>query len=630
MRIYAAGILISLLVSTSSAQRTPIQITADLTDTPRQIYHAEIDIPVDPGPLTLTTPKWIPGHHSPAGPVSDIVGIVLTAEGHKLEWRRDAIDLYEFHLVVPSTAHMLHAHLDCIVTKRNTPNVAALQWDKLLLYPTGTPVGEILVQATVKVPEGWGIGTALLPETKLDPQHPSGGVVRFFPTTVERLQDSPVFAGQYFREYLLAPEVTPRHYLDLFASYPSELNLRPKFIDALSNLVRETGALYGARHYGSYRFLLTLTSNAGGGTEHHESSDNGMLEDALADDSGLDLSGELLPHEFTHSWNGKYRRPNGEVVPDFTTPLKGELLWVYEGLTDYLGRMLAARCGFYSPENYRESLALEAAQLDYEPGRTWRTTEDTAVSVASFRVTNIWESSGSAWNNWRRSWDYYPEGDLLWLDVDTTIRKLTDNHKSLHDFLVLFLGNGGNTGPIVAGYDFNEIVSDLNQVAPLDWAAFLRDRVSRINVHADTAGIVQGGYKLIYTDEPSAYEQLVNSRTDTFDAWFSLGISLDHDGRIRDVRVGSPADKAHLAPGEKIFAINGRIYTKKYFREVLHSSKDSKALIQLIVQNDSFVDVVPLDYHDGERYPHLVRETQSPAYLDDILKPLSAPLAAPE
>jgi predicted metalloprotease with PDZ domain len=620
MLLRGISLLFVFTAATAFGQAVPIRIAADLTDSPRKLYHAEIDIPVKAGPIALITPQWIPGHHTPVGPVADIVGVVFTAGGHALEWTRDDLDLYEFHLTIPSGISSLHVHLDCIVTKRNTANVAVLHWEKLLLYPAGVSVNTIPIQASVKFPVGWGMGTALTPISSSNPGDPAGYTIQYEPTTVDKLQDSPVFAGQYFHEYLLAPEITPKHFLDVFASTQSETNVRQKVIDDMSHLIREAGALYGSRHYDSYHFLLTLTSNGGGGTEHSESSDNGAAENYLSDDVLLSLGGDLLPHEFTHSWNEKYRRPDGEATPDFATPMKLELLWVDEGLTAYLGKMLAARIGFTTPEDYRQALALEAAKMDYEPGRTWRPTEDTAVFFPAFRLTSIWSSSGPAWSTWRRSWDYYQEGDLLWLDVDTTIRKLTEGRKSLRDFLIIFLGKGGNTGPTVLPYNFDEMVSDLNKVVEMDWAKFLKDRVYKINVHADMAGIEQGGYRLVYSDEPSTYERNLLSRNGGgTDVWFSIGLSVDRDGIISDVRLGGPADKAKLAPGEKIIAVDGRTFSMGALHDAILQGKTSTSPMQFVVQNDTFINVADIDYHDGERYPTLVRVPGTQDYLDEVI-----------
>jgi predicted metalloprotease with PDZ domain len=606
-----------LLGSIAFAQKAPIQITADLSDAPRKLYHAEVDIPAAAGPLTLTTPKWLPGHHSPNGPVGDITGVVFTANGQTLPWRRDDLDLYQYHLVVPSGVTSIHAHLDCIVANRITTNMAVLEWEKLLLYPAGIPVRQIPIQASVTVPMGWGIGTSLKPVSPYDPGHPAGGTVHYAATTVEMLEDSPIITGEYFHEYALAPDVTPKHYIDLVGDEAEDVQLRPKVLDHISNLVREAGAMYNSRHYNSYHFLLTLTKNGGGGgLEHHESSDNGMTEHGLADDQNEMLNFYLLSHEFTHSWNGKYRRPAGLATPDYATPMQGQLLWVYEGLTNYLGDVLGTRSGFTSQEYYRGYLALLAATLDYKSGREWRSTEDTAISVSVLR-------GGPAWANWRRSTDYYQEGDLLWLDADTTIRKLTKNQKNLHDFLVIFLGKGGNTAPMVVPYDRSELIADLNQVVAYDWATFLHDRIDKVNPHANLNGIEQGGYKLVYTDKPSPYERnLLSLRGGGLDVWFSLGLAVQADGTITDVRVGGVADKAKLIPGQKIMAVNGRIYSSAGLRSAIQQGKTNTTPIHLILQNDTIVSQTDLDYHDGERYPTLVRIDGVPAYLDEITTPL--------
>jgi predicted metalloprotease with PDZ domain len=604
---------------TVRAQKTPIQITADLSDAPRKLFHAEVDLPVTPGPLTLTTPKWIPGEHAPNGPVAAITGVVFTANGETLVWRRDDVDLFQFHLTIPQGVTTLHAHLDCIVTGGVTPKLAALEWESLMLYPANTPVRDIPIQPSVKVPAGWGIGTALTPVSSGSYPVPApGAVTQFAVTTVEQLQDSPIVAGQYFHEFALAPEITPKHYIDVVSDLPGDSNLHPAVLASISNLVREADALYGSHHYHVYHFLLTLSEMADeDGLEHGQSSD----------DAHELRNSDLLPHEFTHSWNGKYRRPVGLYQPDFATPQQGALLWVYEGMTQYLGNVLAARAGFETPAQYRDRLAESAAFLDYTPGREWRSTEDTAIAASVLR-------GNSPWYNWRRGQDYYQEGQLLWLDADTLIRKLTQNHKSLGDFEKIFLGRGGNTGPLIVTYDFNELVQDLNAVVAYDWATFLHDRVDKINLHADLAGIEQGGYKLVYKDKPTATQRTMaeaaGERHAGMDCWFSIGLSVSSDGSISDVRWNGPADKASLAPGEKIIAVNGQIFSKEALHAAIQSAKANTEPIHLIVQADSFVSMADIDYHDGERYPVLERVEGTPDYLDDITKPLTTPEKAPE
>jgi predicted metalloprotease with PDZ domain len=626
LSITAAALLAATVpATTASAQNTPIQITADLSEAPRKLYHAEVDIPVTAGPLTLTTPEWIPGEHAPNGPVNQIAGVVFTADGKQLPWRRDDIDLYQFHLTIPAGVTTLHAHLDALVGERLSHEMAVLEWERLLLYPANIPVKDIPVQPTVEVPLGWGIGTALTP---LGPD--LGGIsensrnvhrIQYAATTVEQLEDSPIITGHYFHEFPLAPEVTPKHFIDVVSDSAEDSNLKPELLANLSNLVRETGAAYDFRHYNVYHFLLTLSDVAGGeGLEHGQSSDNGVGEKGFADEPHILANADLLSHEFTHSWNGKYRRPIGLYQPDFATPQQGALLWVYEGMTQYMGNVLAARDGMRTPDQYRDVLALSAASLDYEPGRDWRSTEDTAIASSVDRHPTLWA-------NWVRGQAYYQEGELLWLDADTLIRQLTKNKKSLTDFQHIFLGQGGNTGPLIVTYDRAELIRDLNEVVPYDWATFFHEHIDLANPHTDLAGIERGGYKLVYTDKASkSQDQLTaagGTRSGSF--WYSIGLKVSTTGVVSDVLWGGPSDKAKLAPGQKIIAVNGNIFSAAALKSAVRQSKDSTEPIHLILQSDTFVSFADINYHDGERYPSLVRVDGTPAYLDDIIKPLTKP-----
>jgi len=623
LTICAGLISLSALIPTAFAQKTPIRIVADLSDAPRKLYHAEVDLPVTQGPVTLTTPKWIPGNHRPTGPVDEITGVVFTADGQTLPWRRDDSDLYQFHVSVPKGVTTLHAHLDCIVTERISQKMAVLEWEKLLLYPANIPVREIPIQPSLIVPAGWGIGTALTPIGSGTYPVPAAGaagksaVTDFAVTNVEQLEDSPIISGQYFHEFPLAPDVTPKHYIDVVSDSPEDSNLRPSVLAELNNLVREASTEYASHHYHVYHFLLTLSDVAGGeGLEHGQSSDNGVEEKGFADDSHQLGESDLLSHEFTHSWNGKYRRPFNLYQDDFAKMQQGSLLWVYEGMTQYLGNVLAARSGLKNQEQYRDLLALSAAQLDNKSGRDWRPTEDTAIAASILRGGN------PAWSNWRRGQDYYQEGELFWLDADTLIRKLTDNKKSLDDFLKVFLGLGGDTGPEIVTYNREELIKDLNAVVPYDWAKFMHERIDLINTRADVAGIERGGYRLVYRDKPTKSERTLASeggrRRGGLDCWYSIGLAISGEGQIYDVRWNGPSDKAQLAPGYKIIAVNGHIFSPDALKEAIKAAKGSTDPIHLIVQADTFVSSFSIDYHDGERYPALERIDGTPAYLDDI------------
>jgi predicted metalloprotease with PDZ domain len=610
----------------ATAQNTPpIHVTVDVTDAPRKILHAFLTIPVQPGPLTLLYPEWIPGEHGPTGPITDLAGIFIRANGNDLAWRRDDVNMFAFHVTVPEGVSSLDVKLDFLATAPATgftagastsANLAIISWNELVLYPAGHPAADIDVQPAVKLPADWQYGTAL---TKTGE---SSGTVQFEVVSLEQLVDSPLLAGKYFREFPLAPEVTPKNYLDLAADGPEDLRIKSETLDAYSNLVREAGALYQSRHYNSYHFLVTLSDQvAHFGLEHHQSSDDRVAEKTFVDDNLTLLTADLLPHEFTHSWNGKYRRPAGLATGNYEDPMKGNLLWVYEGLTQYLGDVLAARSGLETPDEFRSALAASAATLDYRPGRTWRDLQDTAVAA------QILYDTSPQWDNWRRSVDYYQEGELIWLEADTIIRKLTKDKKSLNDFCAQFEGLGGNTPPKVVPYNFDDVVAALNTVAPYDWSGFFHEHLTSKSPHAPLGGIENGGYRIVYTDQPSEFIQARETATGDADAWWTLGINITSDGHIDDVLVGSVSDKAGLGPGMQIVAVNGRQYTASLLSDAITAAKDTKDPIELILVNTGYYKVVKLDYHDGLRFPHLERVQGTPDRLDDIVKPMTQPPA---
>ncbi len=625
MKKTAVGLLcitLSLLPacrSTAQSQDSPIMLHVDLTDAPRRLIHAQLQIPVSAGPLTLEYPQWIPGDHRPTGPIDNLAGLFVRANGQDLPWRRDDVDMYGIHVDVPPGVSRLEVSLDFLATPGDTGsdmdgatsvNMTVLEWNALILYPANIPVAQIPIAASLTIPADWKFGTALSVASQ------AGAEVSFAPVSVERLVDSPVITGRYFREFPLAPDVTPKHYLDVAGDDAQDVDLKPEFLASMTQLVREARALYGSRHYETYHFLLSLSDIVREeGLEHHQSSDNGVREQGFSDPRLAMLNAQLLPHEFTHSWNGKYRRPAGLATPDYATPMKGDLLWVYEGMTQYWGNILAARSALWTPESYREALAWSAARLDQKPGRSWRNLQDTAISSQSLRERHDY------WANWRRAQDYYQEGELLWLDADTTIRQLTHDKKSLNDFCVKFLAAGGDTGPEVVPYNFDEIVSDLNAVAPFDWRAFLTERLQSHADHAPLGGIEHGGYRLIYTAEPTPFEQASLDNEKKIDAWFSLGVMAFTTGQIDDVRMGSPAFQAGLGPGTKLVAVNGHAFTSEVLKRAIREAKTSP--IEFIVSNDNEFRTVRLDYHEGEKYPRLERVQGTPDLLDEILKPLA-------
>ena len=617
LRYFPVSIFILILATALPAQ--VIHLHVDLTDAPRNIYHAHLQVPVRPGEVSLVFPKWIPGNHRPSGPLGGLTGLRMEAGGQPISWQRDPVEMYEFHVEVPSGVDQIDVLLDAITSQDSaggsgpaaSSNILDLNWNAVLLYPKGARSDDVTFAASITLPARWKFGTAL------EVARTDGDNVEFSPVSLTMLIDSPVIAGAHFRKVdLTKPGETPVHVMDLVADSEADLAMSPKDLAAYQKLVSETGALFGARHYRHYDFLLTLSGQVGGhGLEHHESNDSVASERTLLDPSLRMLNAGLVPHEFVHSWNGKYRRPAGLATPNYQEPMIGDLLWVYEGLTDYLGGVLAARSGLLTDEQYRESLAETAAMLDHRAGRTWRPLEDTARSVQTLRMM------GSQWINWRRGLDYYPEGELIWLEVDSLIRQQTNGQHSLNDFCRRF--HGGESGPPkVVPYTFDDVVRTLNEVAPYDWAHLLNERVKATSTHAPLGGIEHGGWKLVYTDKPNAFTQAIEKIAKFADFSYSLGFTVQQDGRFSDVTVGSPAYRAGLGPAMRLVAINGRKWSPELLHVAVKAAQSSNQPIELLVENAQFFTTYSVDYHDGEKNPHLERVSDQPDILGDILKPM--------
>jgi predicted metalloprotease with PDZ domain len=597
-----------------------IQLHVDLTDAPRNIYHAHLRIPVKPGAMTLVFPKWIPGNHRPSGPIGALTGIKMQAMDRPLAWARDPVDMYAFHVTVPAGADELQVSLDAITTQDSaggggpaaSSNLLDLNWNAVVLYPQGAKSDAVEFAPSVTLPANWKFGTALA-VARADADK-----IEFAPTSLTTLIDSPLIAGLFYRRIeLTKPGEAPVHFMDLVADSEAELAMKPEDLAAYQKLVAETGALFGARHYRQYHFLYTLSDVVGGhGLEHHESNDSAAAGRTLLDDDLHLVFADLVPHEFAHSWNGKYRRPAGLATPDYQEPMVGDLLWVYEGFTEYLGTLLAARSGLWSPAQYREALAHTAAELDHRTGRNWRPLEDTARSVQILRMT------GPQWSSWRRGLDYYPEGELIWLEVDATIRQQTHGQRSLNDFCRSF--HGGESGPPkVVPYTFDDIVRALNEVAPYDWATLLRERVGATTTHAPLGGIERGGWKLVYNDLPNLHAQAIEKLAKFSDFSYSMGFSVSENGEFYDVIAGSPAHAAGLGPGMKLIAVNGRKYSPPTMHAALKAAQASADPIELLVENAQYIKTYSVVYHGGDQNPHLERVSDQPDLLSDILKPLT-------
>jgi predicted metalloprotease with PDZ domain len=619
LRVLAA--LALLLLIDCALQAQGIRLHVDLTDAPRNIYHAHLQVPVRSGEISLVFPKWIPGNHRPSGPIGGLTGIRMESGGHSISWHRDPLEMYEFHVTVPANVSTLEVYLDAITTQDSaggggpaaSSNILDLNWNAVVLYPKGARSDDVQVAPSISLPPKWKFGTAL-PVART-----TGDEVEFSPVSLTTLIDSPVIAGvHYLQIELTKPGESPQHVMDLVAESDADLNMKPEDRAAFEKLVTETGALFGARHYRGYHFLLTLSDQVGGhGLEHHESNDSVAAERMLLDPELHMLYAGLVPHEFAHSWNGKYRRPAGLATPNYQEPMIGDLLWVYEGLTEYLGNVLAERSGLLTDEQYREALAATAAMLDYRAGRTWRPLEDTARSVQTLRTILSPE-----WANWRRSLDYYPEGELIWLEVDAILRQQTHGQHSLDDFCRRF--HGGESGPPkVLPYSFEDVVRALNDVAPHDWATLLTQRVKDTSLHAPLAGIERGGWKLFYSEKPNIFEQAAEKIYKSADFSYSLGFIVGEDGKLADVIVGSPAYKAGLGAGMKLLAVNGRKWTLPILHAALNAAHGTDQPIELLVENAQFFRTYSVAYRDGERNPHLERISGEADILGNILKPLT-------
>jgi predicted metalloprotease with PDZ domain len=611
-RFVLAVFAFCLVIPAFAQASSPIVLTVDTTHSPEKILHVREVIPVQPGPLTLYYPKWIPGEHSPSGPISALTGLHFSAKDEDIPWQRDLLDVYTFHVDVPAGVTQLDASFDFIEAEgfSATDRLLVLEWNQVALYPAGTPSAQLTYDAALILPDGWKFGTSLPIE------HESGNRVTFKPISFDLLVDSPVIEGQYFRVVDLTPPGEPIHHeLDLAADSATALAIPPSIQKGLTNVVAESGALFGARHYRDYHFLLALSDHvAHFGLEHHESNDSRLPERTFLSPEGSFSVGSLLPHEFVHSWNGKFRRPADLTTPDFEKPMETDMLWGYEGLTDYLGPMLAARSGLWTPDQYREFLASIAASLGPgRPGRTWRPLLDTASGEPMGGPGN---AGVRGWINWRRGVDYYDEGDLVWLEAATIIHKVTNGQKSIDDFCHVFHG-GPNNGPEVKTYTFDQLVATLNSVAPYDWAGFLHQRLDSKSPNAPTGGIDSGGWKLTYSPQPIG---LPGRRGGAGDA-YSIGLQINEQGFITDSIVGSPAYNAGITSAMRVIGVNGRLYTHELLEDAINAARDSSQSISLTYVDDDYIHTVTIDYHGGIRYPHLTRDESTPDYLDELIKP---------
>ncbi|HEX5473326.1 MAG TPA: hypothetical protein VFX12_01590 [Vicinamibacterales bacterium] len=594
-----------------------LHLTVDATDLDHRIFTVHETIPVQTaGPMILLYPQWLPGNHAPNGPLQEIGGLIFHANGQRLAWTRDPVNVFAFHIDVPSGATAVDADfqrltpVDARVGRITmTSKMIDLQWNGVALYPAGYFSRDITVAPAVRVPDGWHIGTAL------DTASTSGSTTTFEPVTFNTLVDSPLYAGEYFTRFDLDPGGPAPVHLDVMADRPDQLEASSEALAAHRALVDQAYKLFGSHHYAHYDFLFSLSDELGGsGLEHHQSSEDGTGADYFTDWKDSFTGRDLLAHEYTHSWNGKFRRPADLWTPNFNVPMRDSLLWVYEGQTQYWGYVLAARAGLWTKQQALDAIADVAATYDHRIGRTWRQLADTTNDpiVANRRP--------QSWRSWQRSEDYYSEGQLIWLDADTLIRERSNGAKSLDDFARSFFGID-NGSDVTVTYTFDDVVKALNAVVPYDWATFLHTRLQGHGPGAPLDGITRGGYGLVYTDTPSAFTRASEQRRHTVDLTYSLGLTVSRDATLSNVLWDGPAFEAGLTDGARLLSVNGAAYDGDLLKTTVTAAKSSKTPIALTVQSGNRVWTVQIAYHDGLRYPHLEREPKTPARLDEILAP---------
>ena len=587
-------------------------LSVDASDTRQNIWRVKQVIPVSSaGPLTLLYPEWLPGKHAARGQIEKLAGLVITANGKDIGWTRDPLDVYAFHVNVPQGAREIVAEFQFLnPTAANQGRIAVtsemlnLQFETVSLYPAGYYVRQIPVRATVTYPQGWTAYTALRGKQ-------SGATISYDTTDYETLIDSPVFAGRHAKSFDLGNEVK----LNTVADTPGELEATPGQIAAHRKLVDEAIALFGSRHFDHYDFLFAITSDLGGiGLEHHRSSENAVDPGYFTKWNEGPGDRNLLPHEFTHSWNGKFRRPELLWTPDYRTPMQNTLLWVYEGQTQFWGYILGARSGIYTKDQTLDALASIAARLDTTKGREWRPVVDTTLDpiIAARRP--------KGWSNWQRSEDYYNEGLLIWLEADAIIRRESQGARGLDDFARAFFGmRPGDWGQLT--YSRQDVIDTLNGVQPYDWAGFLAARVDRTTKEAPKAGFDLGGYILVYGDAPNSTTREVEKGIKGVDQSYGIGLAVKNEGEIASVIWDSPAFKAGLAVGMSIIAVDGAEFSGEQFKAALTRAKMTKKPIELLVKQGKAIRNISLDYSLGLRYPRLLKTGEGEGSLDRLLQP---------
>lgn len=598
----------------------PIRLQVDTTDLDHRLFQVREQLPVKPGPLTLYFPQFLPGTHGPYGEIERLAGLKMFVGERELPWLRDTVAPYAFHVEIPKGAGELSLQFQFLAPTAKdgsrpliTREMLNLQWNSTVLYPAGYYASAIQVEPSVRLPAGWQQASALRVLGQA-----AENTLRFQPVSLETLVDSPLFAGQHLKRIELDPPGSPRPVvLNLLADEAAQLQASEEQIQAHRQLVQQADRLFGARHFAKYDFLLALSDNLGGiGLEHHESSENGVKPNYFKDWAKRAGSRGLLPHEFVHSWNGKFRRPADLWTATYNEPMRDSLLWVYEGQTQYWGQLLATRSGLVSTEQARQNLANVAASYEYRAGRLWRSLQDTTNEGTMTR-----KGGSTDWKNWQRGADYYDEAALIWLDADTLIREASGGARSLDDFARAFFGvDDGRVQPLT--YTFEDVVAALDKVQPHDWRGFLRSRLDSKSPGAPLDGLKRAGWQLTWADSESEFDKANDAEWKTDDFAYSLGLNLRRDGQVDSVMWGGPAFQAGMSRALQVLAVNGVAYKAERLAAAVTANKDGKAPIALLVKEGERYRTLQLDYRGGLRYPRLSRIEGTPERLDaGVYKP---------
>jgi predicted metalloprotease with PDZ domain len=608
-----------------------MQINIDLRDLPRKLVHVEITLPLTPATeedrtVPIWYPKWVPGSHGPGGPIANVAGLkIQDPQGNLLPWVRTPGEVYRFEVKVPGHTDEIRIFLRYITNQPTTTSfghdcfggssIGMISPGSLLLVPETTDIDLQQITTRLHLPIGWKAATALKTVKR---KNENSTIQSYQPVSLRTLVDSPIMCGRHYQTFDLVEEgrqdQIPAHTLHVFGDEASHADLNKEIVKKLQAMVTQAALLIGSHPFDRFDILLGVSNELPkNGLEHSRSTFNVLPPRALQSLSswkGWDRL--LIPHEYIHGWCGKYRRPAGMLTKDFHTAKDTELLWVYEGLTQYLGELIEARSGLMSPTEFRHRINVELRRAIHQQGRKWRTLADTAAA------SHILRDGSPSWSGLRRSQDYYMEGMLFWLEADALIRQNSDGAKSLDDFCQIFLGSTA-TSSHPRAFTRDDIVQDLRAVADLDWDSLIRRRVESFQEQYDPSVVSLLGYEFSLKRQTPNIPAATFRRQSGIDVLDSLGMVIGRDGNVQNLLIGSPADRARFGPTMKIIGVNGLKWSGPRLLEALVKSQDRRP-INLLVEDGDELRTIQLHYYEGPRYWNLVRQQGEPDLLLKILE----------